>query len=634
MIGYYVHHHGSGHITRATAIAASCQVPVTGLSSRPRPEGWTGEWVDLPRDDSSGIDSRADADITAGGTLHWAPVGHDGYGERMTAVAAWIARARPSLFVSDVSVEMTMLARLLGVQVAVLAMRGDRSDRPHRAAYDAATLLLAPWPGALPEPLRPDLRAKTLHTGAFSRFDGASVPSATKGARHRVSVLWGRGGGEWTDDHRHAAGAATPGYLWETAGRDRPVWESLTAADVVVTHAGQNAVAEVAAARRPAVVVALPRPHGEQEATVAALESGRIAATSVGVPTAAEWPALLYLARRRNPDGQRWRLWSDGHGARRAAAALEAVASGRRIAGGTAVITLVHGRHDHLRALIAGLAAGTALPERFVVVSLGDEKVAEVARAACAGTPLVPEVVALPDLTGAEGLALAAARNLGAATAAEQGCVRAIFLDVDCIPGAGLVARYHDALRLRRDEGAPEEPPTVYAGPVTYLPPTDGEGYDLARLPELRSPHPARPAPADGEQMEGDDLRLFWSLSFAVTLADYDRIGGFCEQYTGYGGEDTDFAMALGAADGRLVWLGGADAYHQYHPTSSPPTQHLHDIVRNANLFTSRWGRPAMEGWLAAFAERGLAHHDEQSGRWVVTSEPHGQPRRHEQEQR
>ncbi|MFC8762138.1 MULTISPECIES: glycosyltransferase [Streptomyces] len=46
---------------------------------------------------------------------------------------------------------------------------------------------------------------------------------------------------------------------------------------MVVTHAGQNAVAECAAARVPAVVVPQSRPHGEQHATAHALAEGGLA---------------------------------------------------------------------------------------------------------------------------------------------------------------------------------------------------------------------------------------------------------------------------------------------------------------------------------------------------------------------
>jgi GT2 family glycosyltransferase len=83
------------------------------------------------------------------------------------------------------------------------------------------------------------------------------------------------------------------------------------------------------------------------------------------------------------------------------------------------------------------------------------------------------------------------------------------------------------------------------------------------------------------------------------------EVGGFDEAFEGYGGEDTDFAFSLRARGIPLVWVGGADAYHQYHETSSPPWQHLDDILRNGALFAEKWGEWPMGGWLAAFAEAG-----------------------------
>jgi GT2 family glycosyltransferase len=104
----------------------------------------------------------------------------------------------------------------------------------------------------------------------------------------------------------------------------------------------------------------------------------------------------------------------------------------------------------------------------------------------------------------------------------------------------------------------------------------------------------------------GDNYDLFWSLSFAVTPATWRRIGGFCELYRGYGGEDTDFAHSAAGAGVGLRWVGGAHAFHQHHPVSNPPVQHLDDILRNAQVFHRRWGWWPMSGWLDAFAAQGL----------------------------
>ncbi|MEF2978542.1 glycosyltransferase family 2 protein [Subtercola sp. YIM 133946] len=209
---------------------------------------------------------------------------------------------------------------------------------------------------------------------------------------------------------------------------------------------------------------------------------------------------------------------------------------------------------------------------------------------------------------GHDGLRLAAGRNAGAAAAIADGADLLVFLDADCIAGRDLFARYFAA--------SLDHPDAVLCGPVTYLP----EGFDYtgpAGLAAATAPHPARPAPPAGETVVAGELdyRLFWSLSFAVTAYTWQRTGAFFEGYEGYGGEDTDFGSTLAERGIPLVWVGGAHAYHQYHPTSSPPWQHLDDILRNAELYFRRWGRWPMEGWLSAFAEAGAISWRE--GRWV-----------------
>ncbi len=141
-------------------------------------------------------------------------------------------------------------------------------------------------------------------------------------------------------------------------------------------------------------------------------------------------------------------------------------------------------------------------------------------------------------------------------------------------------------------------------------------GHPLTDLASV-DPHPARPAPPAGAVERATDLRLFWSLSFAVDAATWTAVGGFDEGYEGYGGEDTDFGQRAAAAGVPMWWVGGATAYHQWHPVSSPPVEHLHDVVRNANRFHDTWGWFPMEGWLAAFEADGLAAR--LGDRWVVT---------------
>lgn len=263
----------------------------------------------------------------------------------------------------------------------------------------------------------------------------------------------------------------------------------------------------------------------------------------------------------------------------------------------TAVITLVHQRPAHLRGQQEALARSEVRPDLRVVVAMDDRDAAAV----------VPGATVLHLDRGPWGLPLAAARNAGAEAALAAGAELLVFLDVDCLPAPTLLGAFRRAA-VGRLGGS------LLSGAVAYLPPPPAAGYDLHRLTE-HDFHPARPVAEPGTELGGADHRLFWSLSFALTAATWRQVGGFDEAFQGYGAEDTDLAMRARAAGVGLTWVGGAEAFHQWHPTATPPVQHLDDILRNGALFADRWGWWPMEGWLEAFAERGLVR---QAGRgWV-----------------
>ena len=270
------------------------------------------------------------------------------------------------------------------------------------------------------------------------------------------------------------------------------------------------------------------------------------------------------------------------------------------------VVTLAYGRHEHLAGQHQSLAAGSRAPDVYLVVAMGDPAIEP-----CTVGAITREVLHVPVADGE--LPLAAARNRGVSAAVEQGIEVVVLLDVDCLAGGELVAAYAEVVTQR--------PESIWSGPVTYLPPSPPEGYPVAdpeALTALDAPHPARPAPPSGELLTSEDPDLFWSLSCAVAPATWARTGGFCEDYVGYGGEDTDFGMTALAAGVGLGWVGAARAFHQHHPVSTPPVEHLDAILRNGRLYHRRWGRWPMMGWLEAFEKQGLVR---QSGDdWVRTS--------------
>lgn len=320
-----MHHHGRGHLARATSICAHLREPVTLLSSLAVDERPGLTAVRLPRDDEGGASSNA----TANGGLHWAPLHDRGLRERMASITAWVATHRPSVMVVDVSVEVTLLVRLLGIPVVVVAMPGDRTDVPHELAYRAAEHIVAAWPENLYEPQWLQQHSqKTTYVGGISRFDGRPRPPHTVADRPGVLVLSGAGGADVDIDDVRRCAAAYPEFEWTTLGvtggpwTEDP-WPALCAADVVVSSAGQSSVADIAAAGLPAVIIAAERPFAEQQATAQALRRAGLAVIRPSWPDVADWPRLITDARSLGTNV--WDRWQTVDAAARAAAAIERV---------------------------------------------------------------------------------------------------------------------------------------------------------------------------------------------------------------------------------------------------------------------------------------------------------------------
>ena len=283
-----------------------------------------------------------------------------------------------------------------------------------------------------------------------------------------------------------------------------------------------------------------------------------------------------------------------------------------------AVITPVKGRLDHLRHQRRFLTETAPDVTHYVVAVDSPDLEAELAAPSDADVSATRRTAEGPlrvvHLTSDDaGMPTAAARNLGAETARRDGHNLLIFLDVDCVPLPGMVTRCVDAASQYADQA-------VLNVPVTYLTRTDDlRDIDADSAQSLINPHPARPAPGthhSGSTHEcndvlNDDHHLLWSLAFAVTASQWERLGGFDTAYVGYGAEDTDFGMRARAAHLRMAWLAQAHALHQWHPSATPPTHHLIDIVRNATIFHRRWGFWPMSGWLTQFAADGLVRWSE-----------------------
>ena len=350
MIGYYVHHHGLGHLHRAQVFARAWSElaggTVTGLSSLTRPVGWNGPWVYLPRDDRS----IHPVDPTAHERLHWAPLGDPGVRARAGLLSTWIQDTHPRAVVVDTSAEATIMIRLHGVPVVSVVLPGWRSDAASVTGYRLSDALVATWPqeaehgglDVMNPGLPQDIRERVVCVGAVSRFSArgqtnssspADVPGSAPAAHlPRVVIIGSRPSDMLSGTVASDVAARVPGWdpvvLSAEGHWAGDPWHVLASADVVVTNAGQSALGDLSALRKPAVVVPDYRPHAEQEIACRVLEAGPWPV--VVRATAADALSLEAIEGARKLDGDLWSAWCDGLGARRMAEIVDTVRLARR----------------------------------------------------------------------------------------------------------------------------------------------------------------------------------------------------------------------------------------------------------------------------------------------------------------
>jgi GT2 family glycosyltransferase len=248
------------------------------------------------------------------------------------------------------------------------------------------------------------------------------------------------------------------------------------------------------------------------------------------------------------------------------------------------IVTLVKGRRKQLANLLYAVKASTILPHDIHVVCMDDPSGIVIPEGLPVSIHVSNETHELP---------LAAARNWGiAATKTDN----VIFIDVDCIVSPTLFATMLTGL----------EPETIITAYPLYLPIVPDTG-NYGDLQHKAVPHPARERIPVGQPV---DHLQFWSLLFAIQKQTFDRIGGFDESFTGYGAEDTDFAMLFNQAGVRLIFVRDY-VLHQYHDKYDPPVNHFDSIIENATRYQQKWNVLPMQRWLKAFEAMGLLKIDQ-----------------------
>lgn len=283
------------------------------------------------------------------------------------------------------------------------------------------------------------------------------------------------------------------------------------------------------------------------------------------------------------------------------------------------VITTCYGRNRHLYNLLSSLANGSVKPDEVIIVNddADPKRLADFAL----NIVKIPTTVDLVDSADHQTLEksdktefdIGHNRNIGAASATHE---TLIFLDVDCIVAPSFIEQLSAKLN--------QYPNALLMGQPRYLtrPLSNEESLELQKgaltndyLNRLSVYNPYRDN-FDAKQSisteavptaikKTNDYGAFWSLCFAIKREQFEQIGGFDTQYTGYGAEDTDFAFTARQSDTDF-YLTADLIYHQQHAVYRPPLNHLESIIINANRFYQKWQCWPMGGWLEKFSEMGL----------------------------
>jgi GT2 family glycosyltransferase len=258
------------------------------------------------------------------------------------------------------------------------------------------------------------------------------------------------------------------------------------------------------------------------------------------------------------------------------------------------IVTIVKGRRKQLANLLESVQASTLLPYDLQVVCMDNADDIK---------PPAGLNVSIHVMGNSQKLPLAAARNAGM-KAGKTGNI--IFIDVDCIVSPTLFESMLAQLHSRN----------IIAAYPLYLPFVPETG-DYAPLKQEAISHPAREHIPVGKPVEH---LQFWSLIFGIRKQTFENIGGFDESFTGYGAEDTDFAMMFNQQGIKLFFVQDY-VLHQYHDKYDPPVNYFDSIIENARRYRLKWNVLPMQRWLKAFRKMDLINID-QAENITIIQEP------------
>ena len=311
-IGYYAHHHGSGHCRQADKLAALLPEPVraqfTVFTSVSAADYSFSNISEAQVVRLAPEDERADNVLKGRAghywqpeSLHYSPVGNLDIQARSYQLIQALHARQIDLMIVDVSAEIAMLCRTISMPYLYVRLTGVRDDTPHIEAFAGALAMLAPYPRALEAIDTPAWMPKkslyldfigTAPSTELTRSEFLTLLNELKdGATpYRegapiITVIKGYGGHQAIDARLPKLRELLPDafiislgpisdnmrHLVDIATQVKDVRPFIVHSDTILMACGLNSIAQVYYEQTPIIVQPDARPHDEQVATANAL---------------------------------------------------------------------------------------------------------------------------------------------------------------------------------------------------------------------------------------------------------------------------------------------------------------------------------------------------------------------------
>jgi hypothetical protein len=298
-IGYYVHHHGTGHMRRAVNVVSKMKSRVFLFSSAAEPsylpENVT--YIHLPEDKVEGYTP----DSTR--FFPYTPYNKAIFERSKLLIDTWQRYGIKHIHV-DVSVEVAALAKLHGLSVSYTIMQGNRRDKSHTLAYSLSDFLLAFSTEIFDEKVR-NTDILTKYVGGVSRF--TKVEPKPIGEITRVAIItsplaektWSNEIVLLAQDNKNIAWDCI-GFNIETKlqnvsshGKVADPHDIIRDADIVIGSSGNNTIMELSSLAKPFICIPEPRPYDEQISAARKLLELNAAIVLESFPKPNEWKDLV-----------------------------------------------------------------------------------------------------------------------------------------------------------------------------------------------------------------------------------------------------------------------------------------------------------------------------------------------------